>query len=115
MPEVGSFMGARAPEKEVDVDNIFTDVRDPPTARDATMRINIYAHDGLAYTSLLTQPITIDNHLAAGSPHNLISFVKPDYVIKPNSIVVVQREYFQETDFPNLVSLDLWISFFLNF
>ena len=93
--------------KDVDIDNIFTDTRVPPSPQDTSMRINVYTHDGTAYVSLLTQPILVGAQLMAGYAHNVSAYIKPNYAIPKNSVLVVQREYFQETDFPNLVSIQL--------
>lgn len=94
-------------EDEKQVENIFTGHRPAPLTSDAAMRINIYAHENSTYQSLLSQPILIDSQYAAGQRHNLSAYLKPDCSFGTKTILIVQREYLKEIDFPNLLSLEL--------
>ena len=96
-----------AGEEEKQLENIFTGHRPAPLTNDAAMRINIYSHENSTYQSLLSQPILIDSQYAAGQRHNLSAYLKPDCLFGSNTILIVQREYLKEIDFPNLLSVEL--------
>lgn len=87
--------------------NIFLGATPVSVTNDAIMRIHLYVHDGEEYQSLLTQPIVVDSQFAASTDHNLSVYLKQDYSFQPDSVLIVQREYFRDIDFPNLVSIEL--------
>jgi hypothetical protein len=83
--------------------DIFNPV-DTPSSE--VMRIHVYVSINGEYFSLLRKPVVIDSQMASNRKHDLSAHMKPNCILPPNSVLVLQREYVN-LEFSNLVSLEL--------